>query len=94
RLDFDAGQTVSLLVSPNGERFVRVNRPVGARQSDQGLPAGWVLEDLSLGSAWRADLIGEVYVLRLGDGTSYQGPIGTLPAGPERNAARSPKETQ
>ncbi len=79
-LEFDAGQTVSFLVSPAGESFVRVNRPIATGQGQSDLPEGWVLRDLNLTNPWQADLIGEVRVLRLDDGTSYQGPIGLLPA--------------
>lgn len=77
RLQFDAGQTVSFLVSPSGDSFVRVNRPIDSSQGAHDLPEGWVLRDLRLTNAWHADLIGEVRVLRLDDGTSYQGPIGS-----------------
>ena len=94
RLEFDAGQTVSFLVSPSDERFVRVNRPIDSSQGEQELPEGWALEDVSLGTPWWADLIGEVRVLRLGDGTSYQGPIGALPAVPDQASTPSSEETQ
>ncbi|MEM8812772.1 MAG: hypothetical protein AAGF59_09155 [Pseudomonadota bacterium] len=76
RLEFDPGQTVSLLVSPRGERFVRVNRPVVAEGTDPVLPEGWLLTDIALENPWRIDLFGKVRVLRLKDGTSYQGPVG------------------
>ncbi|MEL7106196.1 MAG: hypothetical protein AAGM21_09770 [Pseudomonadota bacterium] len=94
RLEFDAGQKVSFLLSPSGERFVRVNRPIDASQGEQELPEGWVLQDVNLRTPWRADLIGEVRVLRLGDGTSYQGPIGAIPAVPEQASALSTEKTQ
>ena len=94
RLEFDVGQTVTFLVSPSGERFVRVNRPVDASYGEQELPEGWVLQDVNLRTPWRADLIGEVHVLRLGDGTSYQGPIGALPAVPDHASIPSSEETQ
>lgn len=94
RLEFEAGQSVSFLVSPSGERFVRVNQPIDASQGEQGLPEGWVLQDVNLRTPWRADLIGEVHVLRLGDGTSYQGPIGALPAFPDQASTPSSEETQ
>ncbi len=93
-LEFDAGQTVSFLVSSSGERFVRVNRPINASHGEQELPEGWGLEDVSLGTPWRADLIGEVRILRLGDGTSYQGPIGALPAVPDHAPTPSSEGTQ
>jgi hypothetical protein len=78
-LEFEADQTVSFLVSPAGESFVRVNRPIDASPRDNALPEDWVLLDLELDSAWQADLIGEVHVLRLDDGTSFQGPITQMP---------------
>lgn len=79
RLAFDAGQTVSILLSPDGTRFVGVNRPVGATMVDPNLPDGWGLQDVVLKSAWRVDLFGSVRVLRIGDGASYQGPVGPPP---------------
>ncbi|MEL6225513.1 MAG: hypothetical protein AAFR01_00655 [Pseudomonadota bacterium] len=79
RLKFEADQTVSFIVSPAGESFVRVNRPINAIPGDNGLPEGWILQELTLASTWTADLIGEVRVLRLADGTSYQGPIIEMP---------------
>jgi hypothetical protein len=79
RLEFEADQTVSFLVSPAGESFVRVNRPIDTSAGDNALPEGWVLQELRLASAWQADLIGEVRVLRLDDRTSYQGPIIEMP---------------
>ncbi len=80
RLEFDIGQTVSMLVAPNGDRFVRVNRPVDASREDQDLPEGWVLQDLTLSAPWRADL-NDVAVLRLENGVSYQGPVDEMPLG-------------
>ena len=75
RLEFEAGQTVSLLTSPEADTFVRVNRPVGAAGMLPGLPEGWSVIDVVLETPWQADLFGEVRVLQLRDGTSYQGPI-------------------
>ena len=83
RLEFDASQTVSFLVSPAGERFVGVNRPIGVTEAAEALPEGWTLEEVNLSNPWRADLIGDTQVLRLSDGASYQGAIGALPEGLE-----------
>ncbi|MEO1536253.1 MAG: hypothetical protein AAFR73_00855 [Pseudomonadota bacterium] len=79
RLEFDADQTVSFLVSPEGESFVRVNSPIDAPEGENTLPEGWTLQDIRLDSAWNADLIGETRVIRLPDESSYQGPIEDLP---------------
>ncbi|MEO0915647.1 MAG: hypothetical protein AAFY31_01480 [Pseudomonadota bacterium] len=94
RLEFDVGQSVSFLVSPSGERFVRVNQPIDASHGKQALPEGWSLADIRVGNPWRADLIGKVRVLRLGDGTSYQGPIGALPAVSRQSSASPSGDTQ
>lgn len=79
RLQFDAGQTVSILVSPQGDRFIRVNRtagqPVGEPVGVPALPKDWELHEQTLDRSRQVDLFGEVRVLRLRNGTSYQGPI-------------------
>jgi len=75
RLEFDAGQIVSILRSPDDNLFIRVNRPVGVPQQRASLPAGWSVTEVTLHDQWRADLFGRVRVLRLQDGASYQGPI-------------------
>jgi hypothetical protein len=77
RLEFDAGQIVSILVTPNGDRFIGVNRPVGEAKARPALPEGWELLDRELEGSRRVDLFGEVRVLRLQNGASYQGPMGT-----------------
>ena len=89
RLEFDAGQTVSFLVSPSDAHFVRVNRPVDVSHDEQSLPVGWSLRDLTLSDPWRADLIGDVAVLRLENGVSYQGPFGEMPLGGAQDAIQT-----
>ncbi|MDX8352598.1 hypothetical protein [Cognatiyoonia sp. IB215182] len=75
RLTFDAGQTVSILHAPEGTAFIRVNRPVAAPHVQVRLPEGWSVTTAMLNTPWRVDLFGGVRVLRLQDGSSYQGPI-------------------
>ena len=76
RLEFDAGQTVSILVAPEGDRFLGVNRPIVEAKAPPALPEGWELLDRELERSRRVDLFGEVRVLRLPNGASYQGPLG------------------
>ena len=59
---------------------MRVNRPVADSAVENVLPEGWGLRDIDLDTGWQAELVGEVHVLRLDDGTSFQGPIGAMPA--------------
>ncbi|MEL7345465.1 MAG: hypothetical protein AAFN59_11510, partial [Pseudomonadota bacterium] len=79
RLEFEAGQSVWFLVSPDGERYVRVNRPVDAAPDFGAFPDDWFLDKVTLSTPWAADLVGIVQVLRLGNGTSFQGPVKTFP---------------
>ena len=82
-LQFSTGQSVSFLTSPDGMRFVEVNRPVGWRPAENDLPAGWTLQQTTLAAPWDAELLPTVRVLRLADGSSYQGPLGDVPEGAE-----------
>ncbi len=75
RLEFDADQTVSLLLSPGGDHFVLVNQPVALKEHRPELPHGWSITDVTLDGPWKADLFGHVRVLRTTDGASYQGPV-------------------
>lgn len=79
RLHFDSGQSVSILVSEQGQQFVRVNRSVLAPKDAPDIPDGWSLLDVTLDRPWQVDLFDKVRVLRLNDGTSYQGPVGNVP---------------
>jgi hypothetical protein len=76
RLEFDAGQTVAILVAPWGDQFVNVNRPIWVSATAPSVPEGWELRDRTLDESWRVDLFGETRVLRLQDGSSFQGPLG------------------
>lgn len=75
RLQFDQGQVISVLLSPAGEAFIRVNRPVEVTSLDPELPQDWTIQEFVLSGIWQADLFGKVQVLRLENGTSYQGPV-------------------
>lgn len=72
RLQFDAGQTVSILVSPHGHRYIRVNRSAGEPVGAPALPKDWELHEQTLDRPLQVDLFGEVRVLRLHNGASYQ----------------------
>lgn len=91
KLEFDAGQIVSFLVSPEGGGFVRVNGPINARHGVQDPPDGWGLQDVALAAPWHIDLIGDVAVLRLENGVSYQGPVGEMPPGAVKDTSETPE---
>lgn len=75
RLEFELGQTVTFLVSPDQNYFVRVNRPVGTDEKAPKLPEAWSMQDFELKSAWQAELFEHVQVYQVQNGTSFQGPV-------------------
>lgn len=75
KLEFDPGQTVMFLVSPENDYFVRVNSPVRTGENDAELPEAWTIQEFDLESAWQVELFEEVQVYQVKDGTSFQGPV-------------------
>jgi hypothetical protein len=76
RVTFAAGDDVIVLEAPDGTGYVRLNRPLDWAETPMALPAGWSFENVTLDAPRDVDLIGPVRVLRMADGTSYQGPLG------------------
>ncbi|MEL7430407.1 MAG: hypothetical protein AAFN43_10450 [Pseudomonadota bacterium] len=91
RLEFELGQTVTFLVSPDQNYFVRVNRPVGTDERAPKLPEAWSMQDFELKSAWQAELFGHVQVYRVQNGTSFQGPVSPPTV---ENSSKDLKSTQ
>jgi hypothetical protein len=74
-LHYSAGRTVSILQSPNGEKFIGVSRSLGRSLDSPSLPIGWTLLEQSLSKKIQVELLGKVSVLRMDNEESYQGPI-------------------
>jgi hypothetical protein len=74
-LHYSAGRTVSILQSPDGERFISVSRSLERSSDLPTLPEGWTLTDYLLAEEIQVDLLGRVSVLRMDNQDSYQGPI-------------------
>jgi hypothetical protein len=74
-LTYWAGTTVSTLKNSAGEAFVAV--AVGLDRADDlpTLPEGWTITERTLEHDQRIELLGNVSVLRLDNGDSYQGPV-------------------
>ena len=74
-LHFDAGSSVSFLKNPDGQSFVAVG--TGYERSSEAplLPDGWSIEKSPLTEDLTVSLKGEVIVLRLKNGVSFQGPV-------------------
>ncbi|MEL6349745.1 MAG: hypothetical protein AAFV53_41960 [Myxococcota bacterium] len=78
RLTFQAGQTIHILHSPSGERFVNVNRIAGHTVAPT-LQDGWTITAHPVRRPTDVTLFGDVYVLRLDNGSSYQAPFDIIP---------------
>jgi hypothetical protein len=74
-LHYDAGRTVSVLQSPNGESYIGVSRSLERSLEPPSLPDGWTLTERLLSKDIQVELFGKVSVLRMNNEDSYQGPI-------------------
>ncbi|MEO0543549.1 MAG: hypothetical protein AAFY99_06985 [Pseudomonadota bacterium] len=74
-LFFDPGSTISTLKAPNGDVFVGVNDMYG-NTTPPTLPEGWVIEAQKVDAHKEIRLFGEVRVLRLKNGLSFQAVAG------------------
>lgn len=74
-LYFDAESSVSFLKNPDGQSFVAVGTSYERSSEAPPLPDGWSIEKRVLTEALTVSLKGEVMVLRLQNGFSFQGPI-------------------
>jgi hypothetical protein len=74
-ISFDPGQTVTLLVSPGGERYVLVSRDADRTTDEPTIPAGWQLVSQLVpdGATYRLD--GQTKVIRADNEDSFQGPV-------------------
>ncbi|MEM6931397.1 MAG: hypothetical protein AAF602_30995, partial [Myxococcota bacterium] len=77
-LQFDAGRTLMVLVSPEGEGFVRVSRDAGRTSETPTLPEGWTLVDYVTDAAWTVRLPNPTENIRGDNEDSFQGPIAEL----------------
>jgi hypothetical protein len=74
-LHYSVGRTVSILLSPDGERFIGVSKSLDRSSDSPTLPEGWTLTDYLLAEEIQIELLGKVSVLRMDNEDSYQGPI-------------------
>jgi haloalkane dehalogenase len=75
-LTFNEGRTIYILVSPQGERYIRVSRDFDRTSETFTLPMGWQLVDAVLPQDVTVQLPPETLVIRTDNGDSFQGPIG------------------
>ncbi|MCF8131330.1 MAG: hypothetical protein K9N10_22705 [Deltaproteobacteria bacterium] len=74
-LHYGAGRTVSILQSPDGERFIGVSKSLERSSDSPTLPKGWTITEHLLKEEIQVELLGKISVLRMSNEDSYQGPI-------------------
>ena len=73
-LRYSAGNSVNILYSPEGERFIAVSKSLISSDSPI-LPLGWELKQYILTEEIQVELLGNVSVMRMSNKDSYQGPL-------------------
>lgn len=72
---FDAGRTLTLLVSPEGEQYVRISRDAGRTTDDPTLPDGWELIERVIDAELSFRLPNPTDNIRADNEDSFQGPL-------------------
>jgi hypothetical protein len=75
---FNAGRTLFVLVSPEGERFVRISRDAGRTSEVPTLPSDWQLVEHVIAEELVFDLPNPTLNIRCDNEDSFQGPVTEL----------------
>lgn len=78
RLTFHAGRTLTIIVSPEGEQYVRVSRDFGRTVNEPSIPASWQKTDYVTPDELVIQLPTPALVIRTDNEDSFQGPIPKL----------------
>ncbi len=77
---YEAGTSVVVLDSPDGERYIRIGRDAGRTSDDPTLPSGWAIVEVDLPDGFTTVLPPEAtLVIRSDNEDSFQGPVVGLP---------------
>jgi len=79
-LTFDAGSTLSILISPEDEHYVLVSRDAGRTSDTPTIPAGWHLVEHTLDEELTVSLPNPTLNIRADNEDSFQGPVPELAA--------------
>jgi hypothetical protein len=74
-VQFDAGRTLTLLVSPKGEVYPRISRDANRANELPNLPRGWKLVEDTIDEPLRILLPDQTLVIRADNQDSFQGPV-------------------
>jgi hypothetical protein len=78
---FFAGRTLKVLISPDGDKYVRISRDAGRTSEEPTLPAGWELVDYTTPEELDIELPNPTDNIRGDNEDSFQGPVPQLPVG-------------
>jgi hypothetical protein len=74
-ITFDSGRTLNVLVSPQGERYVRVSRDAGRTSNDPTIPSLWQLTQYVTPQQLDIRLPNPTLNIRADNEDSFQGPV-------------------
>ena len=77
QLTYNAGSTLYILNSPEGDRYIGVSQAFERTDDTPTLPEGWVLTKHLLAKEFYYELYGDMSILRTDNFDSYQGPLPT-----------------
>ncbi|MEM1156508.1 MAG: hypothetical protein AAGI44_20415, partial [Pseudomonadota bacterium] len=77
-LRFDEGTTVYVLVSPDGDQYIRVSRDQGRTSEEPTIPDGWQLIAYELDESLTLTLPNPTLNIRADNQDSFQGPVEVL----------------
>jgi len=74
-VEFHAPRTVDLLISPEGEKYIRITRDANRTSDDPTMPEGWTLEPVDITEDLTLRLPNPTINIRCDNEDSYQGPV-------------------
>jgi hypothetical protein len=74
-ITFNAGRTLSVLVSPQGESYVRVSRDAGRSTDVPTIPSDWQLREQMISESLTIELPNPTDNIRADNEDSWQGPV-------------------
>ena len=75
---FNAGRTIAVLFSPEGEPYVRLTRDANRASDEPSIPNSWRLVENTTPDQLVIQLTGETLVIRADNEDSFQGPVPEL----------------
>ena len=75
---FNAGRTIAVLFSPEGDPYVRINRDANRASDEPSIPNSWRLVEYTTPDQLVIQLTEETLVIRTDNEDSFQGPVPEL----------------